>query len=305
MTNVPLLPLTIIMPVFGRPERLARALSSIAAQPDPPVEVIVVDDCSAPPVSIDPETIGRLTVRIIRQPENRGPAAARNAGIMAAQTEWISFLDSDDWLLADTLGTRWRMVTEDQASRPDPLAVYACGWIDVDQDGRPLVSRMPRQGTNSRDFASGCWFSPGSCVIMNAKAIREADVLQDEALRRFEDFDWFLALGLKGFRLAIQDIVAVAIERARTQTPAKVEAVAGTIRRKWRALIADRAMLRRLSAYLDVECAAAHHFAGNRIRAAFFLARSLARVPRLSLQLSPGWTIERVAANALVDIGGR
>lgn len=305
MTNAPLLPLTIIMPVFGRPEQLARALSSIAAQPDQPVEVIVVDDCSSPPVSIDPATIGGLTVRIIRQPENRGPAAARNAGIMAAQTEWISFLDSDDWLLPSTLGARWRMATEDQARKRDPLAFYACGWIDVDQDARPLVSRMPRQGTNGRDFASGCWFSPGSCVIMNARAIREADLLQDEALRRFEDFDWFLALGLKGFRLAIQNIVAVVIERARTQSPAKVEAVAGAIRRKWRSRITDRAMLRRLSAYLDVECAAANHFAGNRFRAAFFLARSLMTVPRLSLQLSPGWSLEKVSADALVDIRGR
>jgi glycosyltransferase involved in cell wall biosynthesis len=305
MTNARLLPMTIIMPVFGRPEQLARALSSIATQPDLPFEVIVVDDCSAPPVSIDPATIGGLTVRVIRQPENRGPAAARNAGIMAAQTEWISFLDSDDWLLPGTLGSRWRMVSENQASKPDPLAFYACGWIDVDQDGQPLASRMPRQGTNSRDFASGCWFSPGSCVIMNGRAIRDAGVLQDEALRRFEDFDWFLALGLRGFRLAIQDIVGVAIERARTQTPARVEAVAGTIRRKWRTLIADRAMLRQLSAYLDVECAAAHHFAGNRFRAAFFLARSLMTVPRLSLQLSPGWVVEKVSAGALADISGR
>ena len=53
--------------------------------------------------------------------------------------------------------------------------------------------------------------------------------------------------------------------------------------------LCDADELTRLRAYLDVECAAANHFAGRRFRALAFWARSLLAVPRLSLHLSPAW----------------
>lgn len=283
------LPLTIVIPVFGRPERLARALQSIAAQEDHPAQVIVVDDGSATPVTFDAARMAGIPLAILRHERNRGPAAARNTGMGAARTQWISFLDSDDRLLPGTLGARWRLVEERHSRNPDPLAVFACGWIDEDAQGRPLATRVPRETADPRDFASGCWFSPGSCVIMNRKGVLDTGVLQDESLRRFEDSDWFLALSLRGARLRTLPLVGVAVERRRDQQPEKVERIARMIADKWRGLSDDGPLLSRLRAYLHLECAAASYFAGKRLRAAVFLLRSLLAVPRLSLQLSPGW----------------
>ncbi|MCC7251909.1 glycosyltransferase, partial [Hyphomicrobium sp.] len=50
MTAKPQIPLTIIIPVFARPDKLARAVASIAMQDVSPAEVIVVDDGSDPPI---------------------------------------------------------------------------------------------------------------------------------------------------------------------------------------------------------------------------------------------------------------
>ena len=65
-----------------------------------PFEVIVVDDGSADASASIAQSYPGL--RYIHQ-ENRGPAAARNAGIEAARGEFVAFVDSDDIVLPHKL----------------------------------------------------------------------------------------------------------------------------------------------------------------------------------------------------------
>lgn len=253
-----------------------------------PARVIVVDDGSDPPIAFPDNAFGDLNVIVVRHPHNRGPAAARNTGLRLADMEWISFLDSDDRWLPGSLETRWRFVVERHKSAP-PLTIFGCGWIDEDENGLLLSQRMPKPASNTVAFASGCWFAPGSCVIMNRRAILDTGVYQDERLRRLEDLDWFLALSLRGAELRTMPLVGVAIERTRDLSPDVVEHSAGLILEKWRHMTEDQQVLSRLSAYLDLEMGVVHYFCGNLAGAGFYLARSLITKPRTKLQLSPGW----------------
>lgn len=86
-----------VIPTYNdSPDHLRQAVTSVLNQTHPQVEVIVVDDGSAVPVSSglfgDDDR-----VRVIRQ-RNAGPAAARNAGLTAARGDLVSFLDGDDWV---------------------------------------------------------------------------------------------------------------------------------------------------------------------------------------------------------------
>ncbi|MGV4793003.1 glycosyltransferase [Rhizobium sp. F40D2] len=101
------IPLTFIIPTYGRQDKLVRAITSILSQDWQPEEIIVVDDASPQPLTLPAAFAETGRVRIIRQSENRGPAACRNVGMLAARTDWVSFLDSDDWLLPGTLQLRW------------------------------------------------------------------------------------------------------------------------------------------------------------------------------------------------------
>jgi mycofactocin glycosyltransferase len=92
---------TVVVPVRGRPRELAACLASLAAQryPQELLEVVVVDDGSAPPAAVPPG------VRLVRLDRPGGPAAARNAGARAASAGALAFLDSDcvadpGWLAA-------------------------------------------------------------------------------------------------------------------------------------------------------------------------------------------------------------
>jgi glycosyltransferase involved in cell wall biosynthesis len=82
-----------IVPVHNGAATLARALESVLAQGDAPVELLVVDDGSTDASAAVAQRFPE--VRLLGQPQ-KGPAAARNAGIRAAAGELLAFNDADD-----------------------------------------------------------------------------------------------------------------------------------------------------------------------------------------------------------------
>ena len=95
--------ISVIVPVYNVEPYLHRCVDSILAQTFTGFELILVDDGS-------PDNCGQICdeyaekdsrVRVIHQ-ENGGLSAARNAGINWAfansDSEWLSFIDSDDWV---------------------------------------------------------------------------------------------------------------------------------------------------------------------------------------------------------------
>ena len=174
------MPFTLIIPVHGRTDVLIRALLSVVQQQIHPQEVIIVDDGSPEPTEIPRCISDRLRIRVIRHEQNLGPAAARNSGMRAAKTDWMTFLDSDDFLLPGTLRERWRMIEAEQATHPSGETIYGCGWIDVDPAGTLIAARRPRPSDNADDFASACWFAPGSCVFLNGAHATRLAGFQDE-----------------------------------------------------------------------------------------------------------------------------
>jgi mycofactocin glycosyltransferase len=85
---------SIIIPVYNRPDELEACLASLQQLDYPPgrVEVIVVDDASWDHTAA---MARRFDVRLIIQPHNMGQSAARNTGAAAARGEILAFLDSD------------------------------------------------------------------------------------------------------------------------------------------------------------------------------------------------------------------
>lgn len=89
---------SVIMPSFNAERFIAESIESVIAQTVRDWELIVVDDGSTDGTAAivaayrqrDPR------IRLITQPANRGPAAARNIGLDQAQGELIAFIDSDD-----------------------------------------------------------------------------------------------------------------------------------------------------------------------------------------------------------------
>ncbi|MDR2743753.1 MAG: glycosyltransferase, partial [Desulfovibrio sp.] len=91
---------SVIIPVYNTELYLRRCLDSVCGQTLRDIEIICVNDGS-------PDNCGEILreyaakdarMRVIDFPENRGASAARNAGMDAAQGEYIGFVDSDDYM---------------------------------------------------------------------------------------------------------------------------------------------------------------------------------------------------------------
>src|SRR4051812_38446848 len=89
-----------IIPTFNRRKYVGRAVDSALSQTIPVEELIVVDDGSSDGTADMLEHTYGESVRVIRE-QNSGVAGARKKGILAAQGEWIAFLESDDSWMPD------------------------------------------------------------------------------------------------------------------------------------------------------------------------------------------------------------
>ena len=104
---------SVIIPTFNRAALVREAVASVKAQTYRDYEILVVDDASTDDTR-EALAAGR-EVRVLRQADRRGVAAARNRGIAAARGEWLAFLDSDDLWLPEKLARQMAYL----ADQPD------------------------------------------------------------------------------------------------------------------------------------------------------------------------------------------
>ena len=126
---------SVVIPAYNREKTIKRTIESVLAQKYTNFEVIVVDDGSVDGTArIINEYVQENKVRYVFQ-ENGGAQKARNTGLHLAKGEYILFLDSDDWLLPNSLGHIVKKFKEDDAYG----AVYGLTGLIV--HGRVKVAR--------------------------------------------------------------------------------------------------------------------------------------------------------------------
>ena len=118
--------ITVVVPVYKVEQYLVRCVDSILAQSYKNLEIILVDDGS-------PDKCGEMCdqyaeldnrVKVIHQ-KNQGLSAARNAGIDAATGDYISFIDSDDYVERRMIEVLYENLSTYQAQ------ISCCEHVDV------------------------------------------------------------------------------------------------------------------------------------------------------------------------------
>ena len=105
--------ISVIIPVYNVENYLKECLDSVVNQTFEDIEIISVDDGSTDESLSILKRYWRHDSRftIISQ-ENKGPSAARNAGLKVAKGDYIYFLDSDDYIELDTLQELYAQASE-------------------------------------------------------------------------------------------------------------------------------------------------------------------------------------------------
>lgn len=178
--------ITAVIPAYNAESTIRDALISVVSQSRPPDSIVVVDDASSDnTIAVADQYLRGCSVRyeIVRQPANSGPAAARNAGIHAANGEWIAFLDADDVWLPDKLKIQMELVQDISGG-----GVQAAGSPTEGGASDPRnISRL-----SLRDF---CIRNPVvTSTVLVRKQIIEAAGGFDEQFRGPEDYDLWMRI---------------------------------------------------------------------------------------------------------------
>jgi len=91
--------ISVIVPIYNVEKYLEKCIDSILTQTFVDFECILIDDGSSDnsPTICDEYAKKDDRIKVIHK-ENGGVSSARNAGLEIAQGEWVTFIDSDDWV---------------------------------------------------------------------------------------------------------------------------------------------------------------------------------------------------------------
>lgn len=204
---------SVVIPTRNRPELLVAAVRSVVAQDYRPIEIVVVDEGSAPAAAAALKGEGSGCLRILRNETPAGVASARNRGAAAATGEFLAFLDDDDVFLSSHLTSLVSAV----------LMHPEAGVVFGRRNGRPAANgteRFSGKRTNRLILDPTRYLLENQAPHIDGVLVRRREhekVLFDEQFRACEDLDYLLRLSLCTRFVAVDRLVAVP---QRTEGPA-------------------------------------------------------------------------------------
>jgi glycosyltransferase involved in cell wall biosynthesis len=104
---------TVVIPAYRAEDTVARTIKSVRAQPGVVCEIIVVIDGN---IDRTAEVAASFEhVRVLVNRTNQGAPAARNRGLFAASSDYIMFLDADDYIRPPLLEGLVKMIEQTKA----------------------------------------------------------------------------------------------------------------------------------------------------------------------------------------------
>ncbi|SIS44824.1 Glycosyl transferase family 2 [Kaistella chaponensis] len=190
--------ISVIVPIFNVERYLRQCINSIVNQSYADLEIILVDDGSTDnSFQICKEASDNDSRIIAITQENAGVSAARNTGIKISSGDYITFVDSDDWLNIDI----YQLMAEAIQSNPN-VEVVMCDFTTVTNVVEVNVSSYLAAGLYSKkdiirdiyptllvteDFGRLPIISACTCLFKKSLFVNY-DIHFDVSLRYSEDY---------------------------------------------------------------------------------------------------------------------
>ena len=181
---------SVIVPTYNRAALLERALASVLTQDFEDFEVLVIDDASTEDVRSVVAGFADPRLRYLRQPENRGVAAARNLGMASASGRYFAFLDSDDEWLPGKLAAQVSLMM----ASPGRVGLIYTGLIEKGSDGTSTVYRPEDRGDVWHEMMHRNVVHYGTSSTMIRREAYETAGGFDETLPAIEDYDFWVRI---------------------------------------------------------------------------------------------------------------
>ena len=194
---------SVIVPVYNTERYLRECLDSIKNQTLTDIEIICVDDGS-------PDNCGKILDEyaandsrfIVIHQDNKGIGASRNCGLEKSTGEYITFVDSDDYLQLDAYETAYNSAKKDDAD----ILQFQVQKFQDGEDARVIENNDYSEGyfvDNKDYFFEGKGRSNGTCWIW--LKLFKSDFVKSNKVKFIEDivpaddncFSWMTAARAK------------------------------------------------------------------------------------------------------------
>lgn len=103
--------LSVVVPIYNAEKHLCQCIESIQKQMHENIDIILVDDGSTDQSRTICEEFAERDpkIKLVKQ-LNRGKIEARYAGAKYSSSDYITFVDADDWLAPDTYSSLWTYI---------------------------------------------------------------------------------------------------------------------------------------------------------------------------------------------------
>jgi glycosyltransferase involved in cell wall biosynthesis len=200
----------VIVPLYNtRLDYVRAAVESVVGQSFTDWRLVLVNDGSRPECTREVEQylagLNEPRVQYVHQ-ENRGLPAARNAGIRASSSDWVAFLDSDDYWYPQRLERGLAAA----AANPGADVIHSRWDVLAEESGRIAPARASLRNIQSltapqqfRALLQSNFIGVVTTLVRRSAAFGVG--LFDESLRALEDKDFWLRLMLAGSRFVHLD----------------------------------------------------------------------------------------------------
>jgi glycosyltransferase involved in cell wall biosynthesis len=187
--------ITVVITAYNAERYISRCIDSIINQKEEECEIIVVNDASTDKTEEVTKKYGDR-IKYIEFEENRGPAAGRTSGLFETDTEFVAFLDADDYWKEDFASVMKEFLVSEES-----MVAANCGYIKKDYNGkhyfRPNLNEQDKEyyrDGNVCDNFYEFWANYKSLltgtVLMRTQIAQETGG-QRKDLRLTEDFEFW------------------------------------------------------------------------------------------------------------------
>lgn len=188
---------SIVIPTYNRKHVIGKAIDSCLRQTYANIEVIICDDHSTD--GTEPYILDRIRmdprIRYCKNPKRKkGANAARNTAIKIANGKFIAFLDTDDFLLDDSIENRIRIFAEDKRI----ALVY--GNVYSEKHGKIskwIYHDLYQEKVNQRKYLmENMALCIQNSIMVRTEVLKQIGLL-DEAQKAWTDDGLVVAVGMK------------------------------------------------------------------------------------------------------------
>lgn len=176
---------SVVIPCYNAHKYIGQTLDSVRAQTYRNIEIIVIDDGSSDPITIDCLDHLEKSIRVVRQ-ANQGLPSARNAGFRAAIGEYVLPLDADDWLEKDAIERLLMALQNNQQ------AAYAFAYMRMEGEGEGVLAKQ-------YNFFEQLFLNQlPYCLLLRKTAWQHAGGYDELMRYGYEDWEFNIRLGEGG-----------------------------------------------------------------------------------------------------------